>query len=821
MSVNSSRLTCLTLLLGLSASPALAQMSPPANPVADPAASPEPEATDDALSTDIVVLGTRLRGGVDAPQAPVGTLEEDDIAAYGVSSIADLVTALSPQASSGRGRGGSGGGFPAVLVNGQRVSNYREMRRFPPEAIRRVEVLPEETALRYGFPPNQRVINFILKPNFSSKTAEVEYSQPDRGGSSTIKGEATLLTIDGPRRLNITAEVEHTSPLTEGKRGVIQSAGNIPTVVGDPDPGFYRTLIARSADYGANATWSTGLGSSPAAGSLSLNAAVSKNRTLSLSGLDTVLLTSPSGAAELRSLGDPLERLSNTLTVQGGAVVNKPLGAWQLNVTADANHTESKALIDRRADTRSLVDAAAAGALAIAGPLPPLAGAGLDRADTATNSVTSLATLIGRPLRLPAGEVAATVKLGYAYNTISSRDTRSGLGETKLNRGDLTAGVNLGIPLTSRKEGALAAIGDLSLNLSAGINHLSDFGTLTDWSAGLTWSPTERLTLGASYIVNQAAPSLGNLGNPQILSLNVPVYDFTRGETALVTLISGGNPALVRETQRDIKLSANWDMPFLKNSKLIVEYFRNRSRDVTAAFPLLTPPIDVAFPGRVVRDAAGRLVSIDQRPVTFARTSAARLRYGINLSGNLGKQTAGGADGRGSGGGFRGMMGRGGGRGRWNLALYHTVQFTDQVVVAPGGPLLDLLNGDALTGGGVARHALELDAGAFYKGFGLRLSGNYAAPTFVRSSGLPGTGDLRFGSLFKLNTRAFVDLGQQKSLTDASPLFKGARLAVFVNNVFDQRQRVTDAAGTVPLNYQADRIDPRGRVIGVEFRKMF
>ena len=811
----------LTLLLGVSASPALAQEAQTGRTAADRAASPLSELSDDALSTDIVVLGTRLRGEVDAPQAPVATLEEEDIAAYGVSSIADLVTAISPQASSGRGRGGSGGGFPAVLVNGQRVSNYREMRRFPPEAIRRVEVLPEEVALRYGFPPNQRVINFILKPNFSSKTTEVEYSQPDRGGSSTIEGEATLLTIDGPRRLNITAEVEHTSPLTEGERGVIQSAGNIPTVAGDPDPGFYRTLIARSTDYSANATWSTGLGSTPGAGSVSLNAAVSKNRTLSLSGLDTVLLTSPAGAAELRSLGDPLERRSNTLTVQGGAALNKPLGAWQLNVTADASHTKSKSLIDRRADTRSLADAAAAGTLAIAGPLPPLTDAGLDRADTTTNSITSLATLIGRPLRLPAGEVTATAKLGYAYNTISSRDTRATLGETNLSRGDITAGVNLGIPLTSRKENALGAIGDLSLNLSAGINHLSDFGTLTGWSAGLTWSPTEKLTFGASYIVNQAAPSLGNLGNPQILSLNVPVYDFTRGETALVTLISGSNPALVRETQRDIKLSANWEMPFLNNSKLIVEYFRNNSRNVTAGFPLLTQPIEAAFPGRVVRNSGGRLVSIDQRPVTFASTKAARLRYGINLSGNIGKQPARGANGRGSGGGFRSMMARGGGRGRWNLALYHTVQFTDQVVVAPGGPVLDLLNGDALTGGGVARHSLELDAGAFYKGFGLRLSGNYAAPTTVRSSGGPGTGDLRFGSLFRLNTRAFVDLGQQKSLADASPFFKGARLAVFANNVFDQRQRVTDATGAAPLSYQPDRIDPRGRVIGVEFRKMF
>ena len=44
-------------------------------------------------------------------------------------------------------------------------------------------------------------------------------------------------------------------------------------------------------------------------------------------------------------------------------------------------------------------------------------------------------------------------------------------------------------------------------------------------------------------------------------------------------------------------------------------------------------------------------------------------------------------------------MGSGDGRGRWNLSAYHTVRFTDPVLVAPGGPVLDLLNGEAITTG--------------------------------------------------------------------------------------------------------------------------
>ena len=99
--------------------------------------------------------------------------------------------------------------------------------------------------------------------------------------------------------------------------------------------------------------------------------------------------------------------------------------------------------------------------------------------------------------------------------------------------------------------------------------YVSDFGTVNDWSAGITWGPTEKLSLGASYIVNQEAPSISQLGNPLIQSFNVPVYDFSRGETVLVTVIGGGNPLLLREQQRDIKLSANWTLP-IKDTNLLV-----------------------------------------------------------------------------------------------------------------------------------------------------------------------------------------------------------------------------------------------------------
>ncbi len=100
----------------------------------------------------------------------------------------------------------------------------------------------------------------------------------------------------------------------------------------------------------------------------------------------------------------------------------------------------------------------------------------------------------------------------------------------------------------------LAGIGDITANFSAGLDHLSDFGTLTNWSAGLNWGITEKLNAQASYIVRDAAPGLSQLGAPTIVNYNVPVYDFTNGQTVLANVTTGGNPALKQETQHDLKL---------------------------------------------------------------------------------------------------------------------------------------------------------------------------------------------------------------------------------------------------------------------------
>jgi len=42
-----------------------------------------------------------------------------------------------------------------------------------------------------------------------------------------------------------------------------------------------------------------------------------------------------------------------------------------------------------------------------------------------------------------------------------------------------------------------------------------------------------------------------------------------------------------------------------------------------------------------------------------------------------------------------------------------------------------------------------------------------------------------------------------------------------ISNIFDSRQRVTDASGGTPVSYRPDYLDPLGRTVRLSIRKLF
>ena len=113
------------------------------------------------------------------------------------------------------------------------------------------------------------------------------------------------------------------------------------------------------------------------------------------------------------------------------------------------------------------------------------------------------------------------------------------------------------------------------------------------------------------------------------------------------------------------------------------------------------------------------------------------------------------------GGGGRGGGGRGGpgggmqpGQGRFNISLFHTWRIQDEILIAPGLPVLDLLNGDATdAGGGSPRHQIQAQGGVFKDGMGVFVNATWRQGTEVNG----GTGpDLIFDDRTTVGINAFM-----------------------------------------------------------------
>jgi hypothetical protein len=798
------------------------------------AADPAPQAAADPSTDEIVVTAQKLSGAVISDVPPIVELDANAVESYGAASITELLASLAPQTGPGRGRGGGG---PVVLLNGIRVSGFGELRDLPPEAIQRVQILPEEVALQYGYSADQRVVNFILKDNFRAVTVDAEYGGSTAGERRESELQGTLVRIGKSGRLTVGGTYETGTSVLESQRGIIQRA----TVFPFADTGLYRTLLPGSDSIKLNSVLNRKLTDTVSA---TFNASWQRDTSNALLGVPTATLTA-NGQTITRGFVPTLARGTTTDALHGGVTVNGNISKWTWTLTGNYDRSITRTLTDRGVDVVALQAlASAAGttfnpfAPTTDSPLPYLAR---DTARLQTDTSNGIYTMSGSPIQLPAGALRTTFRTGFATTRLNSQSVRSGFAQsTSLSRDEANGRVNIDIPLANADRDIAAALGKLSINANLAYRKLSDFGGLVSFGYGLNWQPTEGVTLLASAIGADTEPGIGDLGNPLLTTPGVPTYDYTRGETVLVARISGGNRALVSERQRDVKLTVNYAPQSLKGLTAGIDYFRNRSTNPVAGFPTLTPDIEAAFPGRVVRDATGRLVSIDSRSINFAATRSDVLRVGFTFQKEFGQPAGGrgpggfgggggggtrpgggGGGGPGGGGGFGGGgFGRGGDGGRWTIALYDNIRFRDEVQIRSGLPVLDLLGGDATGGnGGSPRHSFDLDAGWFNKGLGLRATGSYQSGSVVTGSTAAST--LRFGDLATFNLNAFINFDSRKELIKDVPFLKGARLRLSVQNIFNSIRDVRDGLGLVPLSFQPGYIDPRGRYIELDFRKRF
>lgn len=846
----------LASLAPVSSAPQAAPQTPP--PVTRPApvsSAPAEEEEDDAYDLGTVtVTASRPRGAVDTDIEPELSLSADQIQAYGAANISELLAYLEPVTRSSQGRDG---GQPVLLVNGRRISGFREIQSIPTEAIERTDILPEEVALQFGYRADQRVVNFVLKANFRSISAEAAYRAPTQGGRTTTELESTLFNIAGGNRYSVDAEYSRSSPLFESERDIERRASDLPApLFGDPaDQGAYRTLLSQSEQLQARGSIKRDLNSTTQ-GTLSVS--LENTNTRSFNGLPGVVIDvdgtnvgtgMAAGETVFRYLDAPasLGRKTDTLTANVGTVLDGFIGEeWRWTFSGNYDRVETDTFTGRGYGVMPFQDRIDAGD-PTANPfgtvtLADFAALPGDTANSVSQSLGAELVLTGDLYDLPAGGISSTFKLGADTRSLDSTSVRSGITtERSQSRDRFTGSGSFTFPIADRGQGVLPFLGDLSVNLNAGYEELSDFGGLPVVGVGLNWSPIEPLSFLVSYTDEQGAPSISQLNDPIISTPNVPVFDFVTGQTVFVTRIDGGNPDLNSDNRRVFKVGATLRPFDEQDFSLSSTWTVSQTDDVIAAFPTITPELEAALPGRFVRNADGELVSFDARALNYDSAERQDIRTGFNFSkafGTPNPAAAGGPGMRGPGGGGGGPRaggpggggavrfggggggrGRGGGmqpgQGRFNLSIYHTYRIQDEIVIRDGLPVIDLLDGGA-TGsrGGSPRHEIQAQGGVFKNGMGAFVNANWRDSTTVGDT-------LRFSDQTTINLNMFVDLGQQRSLVQRFGWLEGSRLNLGFQNIFDTRTEVTTLDGTdVPLNYQADYLDPQGRTISLTFRKI-
>lgn len=918
---------------------------------APPQAAPAPDNINE--DGELVVTG-EVRGAVKTDVKPEVQLSPADIAAYGASNVSDLITALAPQLGTGQGRGGE---QPVILLSGRR-STFNEVRSLPPEAIERIDILPEEVSLQYGYSASQKVINIVLRPRFQALTAELEGRAPTAGGDSGQHGEADILKLNRNSRVELNAVFDQSSGILESERGVSRAgtslfdvrgnivgfnggeidpalsalAGSTVTIAGVPDGAAtgaqplgafaanranvsdltpYRTLIGPQKSLTLKGTYNRAF-SPHLSGTAVVELDVTESQ--SLLGLPSVTLNLPAGdpyspfsrdVTLLRYLDNqkPIERSVSGQTLHGEYTLNSdvapwsPLWSWSFQGSYDRATSEtltSAGTVDP-VQMQALLNARSPAFNPFAPIQPGLVT--IRPADTArsTASTGNVEFLTNGPLfALPAGKVNASIRVRGRTNDLSSASFRNGVtSAANVSRDSVGVRGNLNVPIASRRNDVLQPIGDLTLNANVEVEQLSDYGRLTEVGYGFNWSPIAQVQARVNWTQDSNAPSPALLGNPVLTTPNVRVFDYVTGRSVDVTTITGGNPALLADSRHVFNVGLNI-RPFTKTDLgIFASYTNQHYRNTAQNLPAATIEIENAFPGRFVRDGAGNLLSVDYRPVNFDRTDHEELRWGFNLSlpiaspqakriqarreafqaamaesrrtgqplppeftaqlqqfrrigqqGSLfgtpqgarpqGQQGQQGADrprgdgqgggfrgGGGGGGGFRGGGGRGGfGANRLQLSLFHTWVLKDDVVIRPGLPAIDRLN-NPISGSSISAHKIDARVGLKRDWTQFSINTSWQSGTHVSTGALGSGGRLDFGSLTKVNLQAEINIGQNVDFLLKHPWFRGTRISLNVDNLFDARQRVTDQNGITPPAYAPNLMDPLGRVIRITLRKQF
>jgi iron complex outermembrane recepter protein len=751
-------------------------------------ASATPSDTDDE---DIVVKGKAPRGSVIGAVPPETVLHSRDVKATGATSFDELLDAIAPDIGVARGAGAA---RPLVLLNGRRVSSYRELRDIPIEAVSRVDILSPEVALKYGYPPDQKVVNVVLQNRFAETVAQASANKASQEGYAGGGGDLTRIVLTPTKRTTVNLHAGTSDILRGSQRSLVEqqyeSVGTGATgLLLPPELGVRGTAtLYRALPQGVDATFN-------------VQAAHSTGHLLS-------------GLSE--QLPAQLQRHTTDDSLHLGSALSGDSGQWHWNVSGNGDLEHNRTTTT---DSGQVFAPGNAASNRVAGDLD--------------------GTLNGPLFAMPAGTADVTLRAAASTEHLDIDQVRFDTpphGSTA--RTTATGAASIDVPIAHRNR-ALSALGNLTLNANAEVNELSDFGTLARFGAGANWSPVDSVTLLGSWNRQEQAPSVRQLGDPFVETPGTRIFDFTNGLVNRTAVVTGGNPDLQTDRRQTLDISAQWQ-PYLPGS--VNFRLRGDYAHVTIDRPIsnitVFPTIEEAFPDRFVRDAEGNLVSVDLRPVNFSSARRDTLLVGFDFTKALRshrvtssevqkaveKARSAGIDvpqvaGASSSPAPESLANAVSTNGRLTFSLTDTITMVDRATIRPDLPELDYLHGAPVgQTGGQPRHQVQAQAGWSNNGMGARLGANWRSATRVDTlTGAP----LHFSPVATFDLRLFANVGQYLPIVSRHPWLRGASARFEVGNIFNARPRVHDATGAIPVGYEPSMLDPLGRTFMISFRKQF
>jgi hypothetical protein len=636
-----------------------------------------------------------------------------------------------------------GEGGPVVIVNGQRVVDGGIVRGFPPDALVRVEVLPPKAGAIYG---------------------------------ANRPGQRVVNVVLQPHFVSHDAGLNRSAPIRGGTATTTEVLGlglinNNDLSVGGVQASQTSSLRAdERPDYVA---------AHPAAEGSTLRP---EGRSVGLS------------LAAMRKIGRVSSALnaqaqrqdSRSVVISGGRAVVNRTGGDSLNLSGGAGGEV------RQWNVQASVSGQAARTKV----------SGLAASRTTSEGGGFTANLSRGFKVLPAG----TLRLNLSGRVSGSRTST----ETKLAHADYSSrnsqvGATVSVPLIDRKQFD-GRLGDLSASLSA-TRVGSDAGHGDSLASGFYWMMGKRLSLDGSWSRSTDAPTDTqrfapiNYGDPRL------IYDYRTGQSVEITPTTGGNPDL-RTSRRDsmtVGARVGSFSPWRINTAFKLTH--GVSANAIGGLPEPSVEVEAAFPERFRRDAAGRLVAIDQRPINIQRSSSTTLSTNLNLSIPLGAPV------------------KPGGRRRLaQVSLSDTWKLSDSTLIRTGLPRMDRLAGD---GGGEGRHTVSLFANGSSGPWRVSVSGAWNSGRRSRAmAGQDGPNDLVIAS----SKSASLSLGYAFSQRTPPPVGgapvtrrrnRGFDLSLDVSNLFDARAKARLGDGRPAPGYGRNDQDPIGRTVRMALQGRF